>query len=203
MLSKLNIGAKMTLVFSTIFLIMLFSVGLSIKDLKMSSADFTSYRDFARKSVLSGRVQANMLMASRAAGNFIKTRDESYYEIFQNRITQANRFAVAQQEIMNDVSRKALSIDLVNSIALYRSASEQVFKLIRQRDIILMQRLYPQGISMRKNIESIMVSAFEDQDATASYHAGKALGGVLLGRLYVLKFLDKNKNANVVRVRKE
>ncbi|WNC67189.1 response regulator [Thalassotalea nanhaiensis] len=203
MLSKLNIGAKMTLVFSTIFLIMLFSVGLSIKDLKMSSADFTSYRDFARKSVLSGRVQANMLMASRAAGNFIKTRDESYYEIFQNRITQANRFAVAQQEIMNDVSRKALSIDLVNSIALYRSASEQVFKLIRQRDIILNQRLDPQGISMRKNIESIMVSAFEDQDATASYHAGKALGGVLLGRLYVLKFLDKNKNANVVRVRKE
>ncbi|WNC73746.1 response regulator [Thalassotalea psychrophila] len=203
MLSRLNIGAKMTLVFSTVFIIMLFSVGLSIKDLQMSSADFKSYRDFARKSVLSGRVQANMLMASRAAGNFLKTRDENYYDVFQNRIAQAKRFAVEQQDVLNDDTRKALSIDLVNSIDQYRSASLQVFKLLRQRDIILTQRLDPQGIKMRKNIESIMISAFADQDATASYHAGKALEGVLLGRLYVLKFLDKNKKANVDRVRSE
>lgn len=169
----------------------------------MSNADFKSYRDFARKSVLSGRVQANMLMASRAAGSFLKTRDEEYFDIFQNRIAQAKRFAVEQQDVLNDDSRKALSIDLVNSIDQYRNASLQVFKLLRQRDIILTQRLDPQGIKMRKNIESIMVSAFADQDATASYHAGKALEGVLLGRLYVLKFLDKNRKANVDRVRSE
>jgi len=203
MLNKLSIGAKMVLVFSIVFIVMLINAGVSIKDLHLGSKDYKSYRELARKSVLSGRVQANMLMASRAAGNFLKTRDEQYLEIFDTRISQAQRFAVEQKDGMTDESRKALSIELTQSLDQYRDVSNEVFKLMKQRDLILSEQLDFYGRSMRKKIETIMVSAYEDLDAKASYHASHALEGVLLGRLYVLKFLDQNKQENVDRVRKE
>jgi len=128
MLSKFSIGAKIALGFSCVVTIMLLILAFAIKGLSSSSDDFKVYREFARESVLSGRVQANMLMASRAAGNFLKTRDESFYDVFNTRITQAKGFANEQQEAMDDPERRALSVDLVNNIDQYQSVSDQVFQ---------------------------------------------------------------------------
>ncbi|MEP5765131.1 MAG: response regulator [Halieaceae bacterium] len=203
MFSRLNIGSKIALGFTAVLSLMLLIVGFAIVNLQSGSTDFKSYREYARESVLSGRVQANMLMATRAAVSFLKTRSDTDYGIYQSRLSQAKRFAVEQQEAMDNPARKALSIELVSELDQYRSVSEQVFKLMRERDLILNERLDPQGIKMRQNLEAIMLSAFEDQDATASFHAGRALQAVLLGRLHVLKFLDKNKSENVDRVRTE
>jgi signal transduction histidine kinase/DNA-binding response OmpR family regulator/HPt (histidine-containing phosphotransfer) domain-containing protein/HAMP domain-containing protein len=203
MFSRLSIGSKIALGFTAVLSLMLLIVGFAITNLQSGSSDFKSYREFARESVLSGRVQANMLMATRAAGSFLKTRDEAYYEVYRNRIAQAKQFSVEQQEAMDNPKRKALSIELVSKLDQYRIVSEQVFKLMRERDVILNQRLDSQGVKMRKNLEAIMLSAFDDQDATASFHAGRALQAVLLGRLYVLKFLDQNKAENIDRVRTE
>jgi signal transduction histidine kinase/DNA-binding response OmpR family regulator/HAMP domain-containing protein len=203
MFTKFSIGAKIALGVSSVLLVMLLIISYSIFSLKVGITDFNTYREFARESVLSGRVQANMLMASRAAGNFLKTRDESFYETYLSRIALARRFAIEQQGKMDDPKRKELSLELVANLNQYRLVSEKVFKLMRHRDIILEQRLDPQGVKMRENLAAIVESAFEDQDATASFYASRALKGVLLGRLYVLKFLDANEEANIDRVRIE
>jgi signal transduction histidine kinase/CheY-like chemotaxis protein/HAMP domain-containing protein/CHASE3 domain sensor protein len=203
MVLKNSIGSKIALGFTLILVIMLVIVGLAINSLKSGSSDFKQYREFARESVLSGRVQANMLLASRAAGSFLKTRDEKYYEAYLTRIVQAKKFAIEQQEVMDDPKRKELSIELVNNLDSYRAVSERVFNFMRQRDNILVQRLDPQGIKMRHNLDEIMIRASKRKDANALFNASTALKSVLLGRLYVLKFLDRNKKANVDRVRTE
>ncbi len=89
MFPTLSIGSKIALGFTAVLSLMLLIVGFSITNLQSGSSDFKSYREFARESVLSGRVQANMLMATRAAGSFLKTRDETHYEVYRNRIAQA------------------------------------------------------------------------------------------------------------------
>lgn len=203
MFSTLSIGSKIALGFAAVLSIMLVIVGLSISNLQSGSSDFKSYREYARESVLSGRVQANMLMATRAAGSFLKSRDEAFYETYQARIALAKQFSVEQQEAMDNPKRKTLSIELVSKLDQYRIVSEQVFELMRERDEILLERLDPQGVKMRQKLEAIMLSAFEDDDAAASFHAGRALQAVLLGRLYVLKFLDRNRTENIDRVRNE
>lgn len=200
MFSQLKIKAKITLVFATILSVLLLTIGFIIYNLQSSSEDFKQYREFARESVLSGRVQANMLMASRAAGRFLKTRNEDYAKEFDHRIKLAKQFSSQQVEAMDDPIRKTLSVELVDNIKQYQDASKQVFNYMRQRDVTLSERLDPQGLLMRQSLEAIMVSAFEDNDAAASFHAGKALGSVLLGRLYVLKFLDQNRDTYVDRV---
>ena len=203
MFKHLKIGWKIALGFSMVLMIMLIIAIFAIRGLKSNSDGFKQYRELARESILSGRVQANMLMASRAAGSFLKTRDEKFYKIFQDRIDKAKDFAVQQREAMDNPDMKKLSNELVYKLNQYSNVSEDVFKLMRLRDSILEQRLDPKGKEMRLHLSEIMTSAYEDKDASASFYAGKALKHVIVGRLYVLKYLDKNKTVNIDRVQSE
>ncbi len=203
MMSKLSIGSKITLGFSVILLMLLGVLGYSMKGLSSGAIDFKTYREFARESVLSGRVQANMLMSSNAASSFLKTRNDEYLNIYHKRMKFAKKFAIEQQEAMDDLQRHALSVQLVSRIDDYNKVSTEIFDLMATRDGILSQKLDPMGIEMRKSVEAIMNSAFKDNDAKASFHAGQALEGILLGRLYVLKFMNENIETHVKRVHSE
>jgi hypothetical protein len=59
------------------------------------------------------------------------------------------------------------------------------------------------GSKMEKDLSSIMTSAERDQDIYAAYHAGRALRNLLLGRLYVVKFLNTNSPKDAARVEAE
>ena len=67
-------------------------VAFAISELWSGSESFKTYRSLARASVLSGRVQANMLTASNAAKDFLNTRDEQHLKVFRERFQTARSF---------------------------------------------------------------------------------------------------------------
>ena len=203
MLKDLKIGTQVGLGFALVLLVMVLAGYHAIDGLRTSGEGFKSYRHLARDSILSGRVQANMLMASKAAKDFIKTRDVQAEAAFNERFESAQRFALEQRSEMADPQRQLMSQELVEGLATYREVVSHVFADMRTRDVILEERLNPQGRRMRELLTEIMASAFQDDDSEAAYLAGRALGRVLVGRLYVLKFIDANKDADVERVRIE
>jgi signal transduction histidine kinase/DNA-binding response OmpR family regulator len=144
-----------------------------------------------------------MLMASKAADNFLRRRDESHLGVFNNRFTTALEFALEQQTTITDPQRQRLSRELVDNLNNYRTASEEVFALMVHRDAILQQTLLPQGTRMRRDLTEIMVSANRDRDPEAAYVTGRALGKVLLDRVYLLLFLEDNAKSDIDRVRSE
>ncbi|MHC5114055.1 MAG: hybrid sensor histidine kinase/response regulator [Planctomycetota bacterium] len=203
MLKNLKIGTQIGLGFGLLILIAALMVGFSIRGLWTGSESFKEYRTLARASVLSGRVQANMLMAANASKDYLYTREDKHLDVFHARLANARTFALEQQTVIVDPARRELSRDLVDSLDDYRAASEEIFTLMRRRDAVLQETLNPQGKRMREDLTEIMVSAFRDDDSEAAYVAGRALGRVLVGRLYVLKFLEDNKDAEVERVEAE
>jgi PAS domain S-box-containing protein len=203
MLKNLKIGTQIGLGFGLILILSVLMVAFAIRGLQSGSTSFKAYRRLARASLLSGRVQANMLTASNAAKDFLNTRDEKYLEVFQVRFQAARTFALEQQTAIEDPARRDMSQQLVNRLESYRTAAEEVFGLMLRRDAILQETLNPQGVRMRKNLTEIMVSAYQDNDSEAAYVAGRALERVLLGRLYVLKFLEDNKESDTERVQAE
>jgi signal transduction histidine kinase/DNA-binding response OmpR family regulator/methyl-accepting chemotaxis protein len=203
MLKNRKIGTQIGLGFLLIVAVSALMVAYAIGELRTGSESFKTYRSLARASVLSGRVQANMLTASNAAKDFLTTRDETYRDVFRVRFRNAWTFALEQQTAINDPARREMSRKLAESLESYRLATEEVFAMMRRRDAVLQETLDPQGSRMRRNLTEIMVSAHEDKDLEAAYLAGRALERVLLGRLYVLKFLENNKDAEIERVRAE
>jgi PAS domain S-box-containing protein len=203
MLKKLTIRTKTVLGFGLILLVMASIVTFAIRGLQSSGESFKTYRRLARSSVLSGRVQANMLMASKAAKDFLKSRDDKHLDSYDERFKLANTFALEQQATMEDPQRRELNGILVDQLEKYQEANKDVFQLMRRRDTLLQQTLNPQGIRMRENLTKIMISAYRDEDSEAAYLAGRALERVLLGRLYLFKFLEDNNVEDANRVRSE
>lgn len=203
MLKNLKIRNKIALGFVLVLAVSILMLGFALDGLRTGSESFKTYRELARASVLSGRVQANMLSASNAAKSFLSTREDGQLDVFKERFDRARDFALDQQTQVTDPTRRELSRELVEDLENYRVASEEVFGLMRRRDAVLRQTLNPQGQRMRKNLTQIMVSAFQDKDSEAAYVAGRALERVLLGRLYMLKFLEDNQDADVKRVEAE
>jgi two-component system sensor histidine kinase/response regulator len=203
MLKNLSIGVRTGMGFGLILLIMAPVGFFAFRGLQIGSDSFTTYRSLARSSVLSGRVQANMLIASRAARDFSKSRDDKHLEIYNERFEASRAFAIEQQATLRDAQRGEMSKDLVEKLESYQVANQKVFALMHRRDEILIQELNPKGIQMQKTLSEIMDTAFRDKDPEAAYLAGRGLEHVLLGRLYLFKFLDTNDDADVDRVRAE
>jgi CHASE3 domain sensor protein len=174
---NLKIGSQIGLSFGLVLVIMAMVSLFALNGLRTGSQSFKVYRGLARQSVLSGRVQANMLMASKAAKDFLKTCKEAHLKVFDTRFRQARDFAEDQFEAMQNAERRRLSQKLLESLDDYRDVTEKTFELMRNRDSILTQQLNPQGTKMRKNLTDIMISAFEDKDPEAAYVAGWALVG--------------------------
>jgi DNA-binding NtrC family response regulator/CHASE3 domain sensor protein len=202
-LRSLKIRTQIVLGFCLILMVSAAIIAFAIRGSRSSSESFRSYRGLARASVLSGRVQANMLMASNAKKSFLYTRDEKHLQVFRKRFELAREFADEQQLNIADQDRGEMSRELVESLDRYGAAADEIFDLMQRRDRVLQETLNPEGVRMRKNLTEIMVSAYQDDDAEAAYFAGRALEKILLGRLYMLKFLEDNLDADVQRVRSE
>ena len=84
MLQNLNIGSKIGISFGLVLLIMAVAALLALNGLQTGNQSFKAYRGLARQSILSGRVQANMLIASKDAKDFLKTRKEAHLKVFDS-----------------------------------------------------------------------------------------------------------------------
>ncbi len=203
MFSNLRIGARIGIGTALVLVVMAALSFYAISGLRTGGESFRDYRALARASILSGRVQANMLIASKSVRDFLNTSDPAEIEIFNERFTAAKTFAQEQQQALQDPSRRAMNDELVADLDRYETTVAEIFRLVEDRDTVLRDRLDPQGRVMRTRLGEIMVTANDDGDTEAAFVAGRALENVLLGRIYMLKFLEDNSQEDVERVRAE
>ena len=164
---------------------------------------FTDYREMARDTNLTGRLQANMLMVRMNVKDFIITgsyRNLKQYADYYRRM--AGFLEEAQQEIQ-DPSRAALIDTIQSSLVGYVSGFDRIVQLREARDKAVHRILDVKGPAMEGALTGIMISAQESDDMAAAFHAGLAMKHLLLARLYVSKFLVDNDQVAVDRVKVE
>jgi len=85
MLKSLKICNQIALGFVLVLGVSTLMIGFALDGLRTGSESFKTYRELARASVLSGRVQANMLSASNAAKSFLSSREDEQLKVFKER----------------------------------------------------------------------------------------------------------------------
>ena len=203
MFNNLKIGGKISLGFVSVLILLAAVAGIGYWALNGAADGFTEYREMARDSNLSGRLQANMLMVRMNVKDFIITgsdKDQQEYNDYKQRMT--GFLEEAKREI-NDPGRAA-KIQLVDSaFKEYDTAFGQVVVFRDQRNQVVSEILDMRGPFMEKTLTEIMGSAERDKDTRAAFQAGLAMKHLLLGRLYMAKYLDTNGNSEADRVRAE
>ncbi len=203
MFSNLSLKKKLYTAFSVVLGLLLLTGIIAYQAIQGASDGFSSYREMARETNLSGRVQANMLMVRMNVKDYILTASDKDKAEFEEYWGKTNKFMVDAHEQINDPKR-AKVIDKVDEfLGEYKFSFEQVVELIATRNKLVNEVLNKKGPAIEKNLTKILISAKEDEDMEAAYEAAITTRSLLLARLYSGKFLDSNKQAAVDRVRTE
>ncbi|WP_064606878.1 methyl-accepting chemotaxis protein [Photobacterium sp. J15] len=168
-----------------------------------TSEGFVEYRGFARSSVASGRIQANVIEARLAVNKYIKNQSDELKLTIESRINSAVSLIeeVLEKESNPELIQKFQEIE--KGMIIYRDGFIEVDKLIHLRHKAVGDKLDPNGLLMRKSLTDISRSAYIDGDSDAAYYSGQLQESILLARLYVSKFLISNEVSDKQRAIQE
>ena len=202
MFKNLLLGKKIGIGFGTVLALMLVVAAVGYKSLGTAGNGFAQYRHTARVTNLVGRIQANMLTMRLDVKNYIQTSDKKALEGMKERFKATEGFVSEADNLITDDKRKAMIEKIDKETQEYDEYFDEVVELLSVRDEHV-QALNTVGPEVEKNMTSIMQTAERDGDALAAYNSGLALRSLLLTRLYMMKFLDTNSQADLERTHQE
>ena len=203
MFDKISLVKKLSIGFA-IVLVLLAVVGvISFTSLENATEGFSGYREMARDTNLSGRVQANMLMVRMNAKDYIITGSDKDQRQFEEYLEKTEEFMAEAQKEINAPERAKIIDEVDDQLAEYRDGFKRVADLIAERNKLVNGVMNVKGPQVEKDLTKILVSAKEDGDMTAAYGASLATRSLLLARIYAEKFLQTNDPSAVDRVKKE
>jgi methyl-accepting chemotaxis protein len=201
--SNMRIGGKISLGFASVLLLLAGVAGIGYWALGDASDGFGQYREMARDTNLAGRLQANMLMMRMNVKDFIITGSDQDHQEYQAFLQQMNAFLEEAKSEINAPKRAAKIRQVDSAISEYEAAFGRVVEYRDQRNDIVYKILDVRGPFMENTLTDVMESAEQDRDTGAAFQAGLAMKHLLLGRLYMAKYLDSNESTAADRVRQE
>lgn len=192
MINKLKLNTQLQISFGLIISLLIITSVIAYTGLSKTYNGFVDYRGLARDTNLAGRVQANMLMMRLSVLSFLNTRSENAIEQFNERNSKMNAFLNEAEIEIQAPKRAELIRKVVSEVGDYESAFSSVVDLYKKRNDVVTAKLDPKGLAMRKATTDIIESAYKDGDPDAAFYASRVQEHLLLGRLFVTKYLVTN-----------
>ena len=198
-----TLKAKLIFAF-TLILLILAAIGFTAY-LALKSADdgFKSYRELARDSNLASTLQSNMLMVRMNVKDFLLTGSDKDIRQYTQYFDEVDRLMSEAKKEINKPERAQMVSQLIQELEQY-NATFNVIKAYRvRRDELVLNQLNIIGPQMERELTQIMQSAAQSNNTQLAYLAGEAMRNLLLGRLYVVKYLESNELSAFDRVNTE
>lgn len=192
MFSNLKLSMKMGLGFGCILILLSIVLLVSISALQQADEGISQYRGLARNTNLTGQLQTSMFNVRMNVKDFMLTQDEQELQYYRDDLSSMKAFLDDANSHIEQADRVALIKQTYDAIDTYEEAFQQVVTLMKQRDTVEKDKLVPAGEKMRVLIENFIDSAYQDGDSEAVYHSSHVQKKMLIGRLYVVKFLQSN-----------
>ncbi|WP_201350101.1 methyl-accepting chemotaxis protein [Neptunomonas japonica] len=189
--------------FGAMLVLMSVLAGIAYIGLNTAYSNFVEYRGLARDSNLAGRVQANLLIVRLDALKYLKQQSPENVNDFNKRLALLKTLLNEASLEIEQPTRAPLIKSAIISIREYEEGFNKVQEYFQHRNEIVKDSLDPNGLQMRKNVTDIITSAYKDNDTQATYYASRAQEQLLLGRLYVTKFLVTNLDSDYQRAKQE
>jgi len=191
-LQNLKLNMQLNIAFGLILTLLIITSLIAYQGISKNYNGFVEYRELAKDTNLAGRVQANMLLMRLSALSFLNTRKPSTIEEFTQRHQKMDSFLTEATVEIQNPKRAQLITEITSDVSVYKKGFFDVVTLFKDRNKIVSNNLDPAGLAMRKETTNIISSAYSDGDSDAAYYASRVQENLLLGRLYVTKYLVTN-----------
>ena len=188
----------------SVVLILLGVVGIAAYfALNSASTGFEQYRSLARSTNAVSQVEERMLMVRLKVKDFLLTSDEEDKREFDGYWQETQQHMDEAISNIKHPEQVGVIRVIADNLKEYDQAFRQAVTLQKQRDELVSNVLNLYGPIVEKDLTKILVSAKDDGDMFAAYHASLATRSMLLARVNALKFLDSSTQDAVDNVHKE
>lgn len=203
MFQKLKLSAQLNLAFG--IMIVLLSIVSIVAYVSLSNGHdgFVDYRTNARDSNLSSRIQANVLIVRLNAIKFLNEQNEQNVTEFNNRFTLLDQLIEEGKNQFTSGEKKRAITKIDQSISEYKSGFDRVVALYAERNNIVTNELDAHGAPMRKNLTQLIEHSASSNNVPNLIASARIQESLMLGRLYVSKFLINNSTDDYERALKE
>lgn len=191
-LNTFNLRSKIGLSFGFVLLLLVAASFTGIKGLHHAEDGFVQYRELARDSNLSGRLQANMLKVRMSVKNFLISHDKQSLEQYEERMALMNQFLEQSKQEINNPERSRLIMETVTLLDEYKTTFQKVVELVKTEDELYYNTLAQQGPVMRDSITQLRELANNRGEPELAFLASNLQEDLLLARLYLVRFMEKN-----------
>jgi len=200
-LDNLSISKKLLLVPA---ILIFFLIVVSISSSKMLDHLAIDMRkisfDLAPDTELAAEITNAVYSLRLTVKNYIQTGNDQFADRFSQQASGWNdQMVKAYDEISNPSRVKMLDALKAMKDQYVGTFSDAVVNNQRTRNDLVKGVLDKEGPQIEKKLTAVMQSAKNDGDIEAAFFAGQALRSLLLGRLYVSKFLVENQPEQVER----
>ncbi len=200
---NMKVGKKIRTGFAVVLGLLILVAGVAYFALSNSSDGVARYRAIARNTNILGQVQSNLLMVRMNVKNFLITSDPKIVDTFQECCDKTGALLTEGLAQIKNPERVALLKDSEDMLEKYHAAFGKVVEKQGIRDDRVKNAANVYGPKMEKALTEILTTARRDGDMNAAYSASQATRSLLLGRLYVMKYLESNADADAARVKSE
>ncbi|WP_422040556.1 methyl-accepting chemotaxis protein [Roseibium sp.] len=198
----MSVKMRVLLGFGIVACFLAFFGTFSLYQFNASSRAVADLADMSEDALLASELNADMAKAVRATLRYIASRspeDNAEALDFINQVKAGGE--IAKQEIAKPERVRNRDI-IIAEIGSFETALAAVSTLYAERDDLVTNKLDVLGPEVRKRITEINRTATEDNDPVTANFAAQAQENLLLGRLYMMKFLASNDAADFERLEK-
>ena len=134
MFKNMSLAKKLVLGFSVVLVLLVTTGLIAYNSISNASTDFASYRQMARNTNLSGRIQANLLETRLAALNFIRTGSEESRQLTNERYAKTDGFMEEAKEAITDPERAQLVAKADEALQGYNQGFQLIVKARDERN---------------------------------------------------------------------
>ena len=199
MFKNFRVGTKIMIGFGAVICILLLISVISYRGLKSARKGYNEYQNIALITRFSGDLQADLLQTRVYVKDFVISGSEKDLKVFEQGFQNLMKIYKKGETEIKDPERMEKLKFIKASLDDYQKAFDEIARLTKSRDDIRANNLEPNGKKMRLALLAIMDSAYHKQDLKSAHFAGHINMHVLLGRLYLYKYLDTLDEAALAR----
>ncbi|WP_240703332.1 methyl-accepting chemotaxis protein [Pseudoalteromonas sp. CO348] len=192
MLSKLRLSQQLSTSFGVMIVLMVALSSVAYIGLNGGYSNFVEYRSLARASNLASTLEANLLSLRINVLNYLKQQSKDDIEQFEQKVKLLHDALAEAKEALNQRESKQLIEKSETALVTYETAFREIMALYGRRNTVVHDGLDKIGPQMRKNISQLIESSIDMSDFEGLAAATHMQEKLLLGRLFVTKFLVSN-----------
>lgn len=155
-MKKLSLKMKLVGGFSMVLVLMLIVAAVGFTSLRHAASGFAEYREMARDTTLSGRLQANMLLVRMNVKNYLISGSDQALAQYHDRWKLMSKFQAQAHKDIHDPKRAALVDEIETYLSDYAKGVEAVIVHMKKRNYLLNEVLNVKGPVMEKQLKQII-----------------------------------------------